>query len=320
MAATSLVPLLGANLLGCSDSSDSRSSAGPATTSGQFLHGIASGDPLSDRVILWTRITPDEEGVAGLAWEVASDAQFTDVVASGSGTTDASVDYTAKVDVTDLEPGAHYYYRFTSGDNVSAVGSTRTLPVGQVAAASFAVVSCSNYPAGFFHVYREVANQELDAVLHLGDYIYEYAADGYASERAEEFGRVSDPETEIVSLSDYRRRYAQYRTDNDLQAAHAAHPFIVVWDDHEITNHESANNPWTEGAQNHQPETEGSFEDRKAAAVQAWYEWLPVRPPSAQQDIIYRHFNYGDLLDLFMLDTRLIGRDEQNTYTDFVNG
>lgn len=313
MAATSLIPLLGANLVGCSDGSDNRGPTGPATTTGQFLHGVASGDPLSDRVILWTRVTPDTEGVAGLAWEVALDAQFADIVASGEGTTDDAVDYTVKVDVTGLEPGASYFYRFTSGDNVSPTGSTRTLPVGQVAAASFAVVSCSNFPAGYFHVYREVAQQELDAVLHLGDYIYEYAADGYASDRAEEFGRVVDPETEILSLADYRRRYARYRTDGDLQAAHAAHPFIVVWDDHEI-----ANDSWREGAENHQPDTEGSFAERKMAAIQAWYEWLPVRPPATEQDIIYRHFNYGDLLDLFMLDTRIIGRDLQNTYNDFV--
>jgi len=313
MAATSLIPLLGSNLIGCSDNSDGRGAATP-TTSGRFLHGIASGDPLSDRVIIWTRITPEEEGVAGLDWQVAEDAEFSKIIASGSGTTDASVDYTVKVDVTGLEPAMRYFYRFTSGENTSATGRTRTLPVGQVASADFAVVSCSNHPAGYFHVYREVAQLDLDAVLHLGDYIYEYGATGYGSDTAEELGRVVDPLHEIVSLSDYRRRYAQYHTDSDLQAAHAAHPFIVVWDDHEITN-----NSWRDGAQNHQPDTEGSYDERKQAAVQAWYEWLPVRPPATQLDVIYRHFAYGDLLDLFMLDTRIIGRDEQYTYADFTS-
>ena len=164
------------------------------------------------------------------------------------------------------------------------------------------MVSCSNFPAGYFHAYREIANRDYDAVLHLGDYIYEYPADGYASDDAEALGRVSEPANELLVLADYRRRYAQYRSDTDLQACHAAHAFIVVWDDHEV-----ANNTWKEGAENHDPETEGDFFERRAQAIQAWYEWLPVRPPESEREITYRRFAYGDLLELIMLDTRVIG-------------
>lgn len=317
IGASALLPLLSANLAGCSDSSDSRADGDtpidsvPAT----FEHGVASGDPLDDRVILWTRVTPERKGTVVVDWEIALDEAFEQVVASGQDTTTGAVDYTFKVDAIGLDPGSDYFYRFRSGDNSSPVGRTRTAATGALASASFAVVSCSNYPAGFFNVYREVAGREVDAVLHLGDYIYEYAADGYASDRAEEFGRVVSPPTEIVSLADYRARYAQYRGDSDLQACHARHPFIVVWDDHEV-----ANDAWREGAQNHSPDSEGDYGERRAAAIQAWYEWLPVRPPSDAREIIYRRFRYGDLVDLLMLDTRNVGRDRQVDYTDFASG
>ncbi len=320
IAASSLVPILGSNLIGCSDGSD-RPKGGetpepaPSPIAAEFLHGVASGDPLVDRVIIWTRATPESEGEVLVIWEVARDPEFTSIVNSGEGTTDASVDYTVKVDVDGLDAGTDYYYRFMVGDNTSTMAKTRTAPMGANAEATFAVVSCANYPAGFFNVYREVANQDIDAVLHLGDYLYEYGMGGYATDRAEEFGRVPQPEHEILNLDDYRTRYAQYHTDTDLQAAHAAHPFIVVWDDHEV-----ANDTWREGAENHDPETEGSFSERKAQAIQAWYEWLPVRPPANAQEIIYRKLPYGDLVDLLMLDTRVIARDEQNTYPDFLNG
>ncbi|SRR6056297_137184 len=311
MAASTLLPLLGANLVGCSDGSDDFANTVPA----DFRHGVASGDPLTDRVILWTRLTPESDGLVRVSWEVSTDAGFSNIVASGDGTTSAEVDYTVKVDVEGLQPGAGYYYRFASDDRLSPVGRTRTLPTGSVMAASFAVVSCSNYPAGFFNVYREVAEQELDAVLHLGDYLYEYAPGGYASANAEAYGRVVQPANELFSLADYRTRYAQYRTDEDLQAAHGRHPFITVWDDHEI-----ANDAWREGAENHNPETEGDYAARKMAAIQAWYEWQPVRPPGDINDVIYRRFQYADLLDLLMLDTRIIGRDKQFVYPDFTTG
>jgi len=311
IAATSLIPLLGNNLMGCSDGSDGNISSVLAS----FLHGVASGDPLADRVILWTRVTPEVQGLVQVFWEVSRDSRFTDIVTSGSGITSAEVDYTVKVDVEGLQPGSSYYYRFVTGENISPRGMTRTLPQGPVDSASFAVVSCSNYPAGYFNVYREVAQQEVDAVLHLGDYLYEYGAGGYASDRAEEFGRVVEPPHEIIALDDYRQRYGLYRTDPDAQAAHAAHPFIIVWDDHEI-----ANDTWREGAQNHNPATEGEFAARKVAAIQAWYEWQPVRPPSDVDEVIYRRFQYGDLIDLLMLDTRVIGRDQQLSYSEFATG
>ncbi len=241
---------------------------------------------------------------------MATDADFANKVVEGSGNTSADVDYTVKVDVEGLQPNTVYYYRFLTVNKTSMAGRTRTLPEGAIDAAAFAVVSCSNYPAGFFNVYREVAKQDVDAVLHLGDYLYEYSAEGYASERAEELGRVVEPANELLSLADYRTRYAQYRRDEDLQAAHAAHPFIIVWDDHEV-----ANDTWREGAENHDPGTEGSFVERKMAALQAWHEWLPVRPPVSMNDIIYRRFQYGDLLDLLMLDTRHYRARSSNTPT-----
>ena len=318
ISAASLLPILGSNLIGCSDSSDG---GGPPpeppveSIPAQFNHGVASGDPLSDGVILWTRVTPERDGNVVVEWEIASDEGFTDIVASGSGTTTAEVDYTVKVDAGGLDPDTFYYYRFITGETVSPTGRTRTVPSGALTAATFAVVSCSNYPAGYFHVYREVANQQLDAVLHLGDYIYEYDKDGFASETAEELGRVVDPETELLSLEDYRRRYAQYHTDADLQACHGAHPFIIVWDDHEV-----ANDAWRDGAENHDPETEGEYSERRAAAIQAWYEWLPVRPPASENEIIYRRFQYGDLIDLLMLDTRHVGRSQQIDYADYTSG
>lgn len=314
LAAGSLIPLLGSNLIACSNGSD-HSDDGFTSVPADFNHGIASGDPLTDRVILWTRVTPTEEGLVQVQWELAEDQDFANIIAQGAGTTSAEVDYTVKVDAEGLQPGTAYFYRFMTGDKTSTVGKTRTLPQGAVQAAAFAVVSCSNYPAGFFNVYREVAQQDVDAVLHLGDYLYEYSATGYASERAEELGRVVEPANEIISLSDYRTRYAQYHRDEDLQAAHAAHPFIIVWDDHEV-----ANDSWENGAQNHNPDTEGSYADRKIAAIQAWHEWLPVRPPSTMNDIIYRRLQYGDLLDLLMLDTRHVGRNQQLEYSDFATG
>lgn len=313
LAGTTLIPLLGSNLIACSGSSNGSDNSDPAlSVPADFLHGVASGDPLTDRVIIWTRVTPESEGQVRIEWEVASDPGFTTVIVEGSGATSAAVDYTVKVDVEGLEPGTLYYYRFRTDGKTSAAGKTRTLPEGSILTASFAVVSCSNYPAGYFNVYREIANQEVDAVIHLGDYLYEYGPEGYASDQAEELGRGVEPKNELLSLSDYRKRYAQYRSDADLQAAHAAHPFFIVWDDHEV-----ANDGWSDGAENHDPDTEGDYSERKMMAIQAWYEWLPVRPPTNMNDIIYRRFKYGNLLDLLMLDTRVIGRDQQFTYDDF---
>ena len=285
-----------------------------------FPHGVASGDPLQDAVILWTRATPAASVQFGdpvkVTWELSRDREFTDVLRRGSAETSAGRDYTLKIDVQGLEPDTTYFYRFVGASEQSTVGRTKTLPKGGVERVKLAVVSCSNYPAGYFNAYALAAEREdWDAVLHLGDYIYEYAADGYASEHSAEIGRAlpDDNAGEILSLTDYRKRYALYRTDAGLQALHAAAPFIAVWDDHEV-----ANDTWKGGAENHSAE-EGDFFVRRAAAIQAYYEWLPIRPPMGEtKPQIYRSFQFGDLLDLHMLDTRVIGRDEQLRFSTYL--
>lgn len=282
----------------------------------QFLHGVASGDPLQDRVVIWTRVSAYTPRDAVLVrWVVATDSRCKRIVGAGTELTDSSRDFTVKLDVTGLEPGTTYYYQFFTSSDASPIGRLRPLPTGSVAAFNMAVLSCSNYPAGYFHVYNEVAKRnDVDAVLHLGDYIYEYAAGGYASADAAALGRTVVPENEIVSLSDYRQRHAQYRSDTALQAAHRQHSFICVWDDHEISN-----DAWRNGAENHD-EGEGSWEIRKANAIQAYYEWMPVREPEdGFRERLYRRFTVGDLLDLHMLDTRVIGRDQQLDYANYID-
>lgn len=281
-----------------------------------YAHGVASGDPLADRVILWTRISaPAGADDLDVGWSVAEDSGFTKVVASGSTRTGASRDFTVKVDATGLATNRRYFYRFRCQGIDSPVGRTKTLPTGSVAQARFAVFSCSNYPAGYFNVYGDAATfDDIDVGLHLGDYIYEYAAGGYASQNAAAMGRVSQPATEIITLTDYRRRYQQYRTDPDLQAVHARMPFITVWDDHELTN-----DTWRDGAENHDPATEGLWAARRQMAIQAYHEWMPIRQPdAARPERIYRSFDFGNLLSLHMLDTRVIGRDKQLAYAGYV--
>ncbi len=279
----------------------------------RFEHGVASGDPLADAVILWTRVTPESlDGPVTVRWQIAENEDLASVVRSGELTAEPVGDYTVKVDAVGLEPGRTYFYRFRSGNAVSPVGRTRTLPSGPVEQLEFAVLSCTNYPAGFFNVYRAVAERpEIDAVLHLGDYIYEYGRGGYASQNAAALGREVDPEGELLTLDDYRRRYAQYKADPDSQEIHRLFPFITVWDDHEL-----ANNAWLGGAQNHD-DGEGPWAERRSAAVQAYLEWMPIRPQEEGADALgktYRSFELGDLASLIMLDTRLIGRDQQLTY------
>jgi alkaline phosphatase D len=281
-----------------------------------FSHGVASGDPQSDRVILWTRATPSRDEALQLRWQVATDAAFTSVVAQGTTSTGAERDYTVKVDAAGLQPGTRYFYRFSFGaGSHSPVGRTRTLPGGAVQQVKLAVFSCANYPRGYFNAYADAATlADVDAAVHLGDYLYEYPKDGYASGNAAALGRVSVPQTETLALADYRRRHAQYKTDTDLQALHAAVPMIAVWDDHEI-----ANDTWRNGAENHTEASEGSFAARKAAALQAYHEWMPTRlPDAAQPDRIYRSFDFGSLVSLHMLDTRLVGRDLQLDIAGYV--
>jgi len=270
----------------------------------EFLYGVASGDPLSDRVILWTHARyPGSDAAFVLRWEVAEDAAFSRLVSFGDVTASSATGHAVKVDATGLAPGRSYFYRFRLGSAHSPVGRTRTLP-STASDVSFAVMSCSNYPAGYFNVYAEVARSDAQFALHLGDYLYEYDASGYASSGAAALGRSSQPANELLTLADYRRRHAQYKSDADAKTMHARMPMIAVWDDHEI-----ANDAWKGGAENHSPATEGSWAERQAAALQAYHEWMPIRTVDPSR--IYRSFNFGNLVHLHMLDTRLVGRDEQ---------
>jgi alkaline phosphatase D len=286
-----------------------------ASSKGAFQHGIASGDPTQTSVLIWTRVTPELEGPMSVAWGVARDSGFKDVVKRGTFNTGPERDYTVKVDVQGLEPGQLYYYWFSVGRTSSPGGATRTLPATGVSDYRMAVVSCSNWPFGYFNAYREIARRgaqgKIDAVIHLGDYIYEYSVNGYGSAIGKELGRNHVPEHETITLADYRQRHAQYKSDPDLQAAHAVAPWFCTWDDHESTN-----NSYRTGAENHQADTEGDWSVRKAVAVQAYLEWMPVRDPEAgkAREAIWRKFEIGDLATLFLLESRLVGRGEDVTY------
>lgn len=279
-----------------------------------FQHGVASGDPLTDRVILWTRITLPERGRStdDKAWNerqhvevryvVATDPHLKRIVARGHTHTSAARDFTVNVDASGLRPDTTYYYRFAVGDAKSPIGRTKTLPVGKTQRLRMAVVSCSNHAYGYFNAYGRIAQRaDLDLVMHLGDYLYEYGAGQYGSVRTPE------PATEIVTLSDYRARHAQYKRDPDSQAMLRQHPLVAIWDDHE-----TANNSWKDGAENHQPATEGSWAARVAAALQAYYEWMPVREvDTSNPRRNNRSYAYGDLADLVLLEERLGARSQQ---------
>ncbi len=277
---------------------------------GRFAHGVASGDPAPDGAVLWTRFTPAAGGGdVPLQWHVA-DGPDDAPRRSGRVVARAAADHTAKVEVARLSPGREYWYWFTtaSGDR-SPAGRFRTLPVGAVGRLVLAIASCQLYPGGLFNAYADMATlPQLDAVVHLGDYIYEYGADGYGAEIGRKLNRLPDPPHEIVTLADYRRRHAQVKTDADLQAAHARAAFICVWDDHEV-----ANDGWVGGAENHDPAKEGDWTVRKAAAMQAYFEWMPIRESrrAMGRAAIYRSFDFGDLATLAMVETRLLARSEQ---------
>ena len=275
----------------------------PAAVAGAYQHGVASGDPLTDRVILWTRITPASAKAAiNVSWLVATDSALTQVVLRGSSKTNPGRDYTVKVDAIGLRPGTTYYYRFSAEGSDSPIGRTKTIPVGPTSSLRFAVVSCSNHAYGYFNAYGRIAQRaDLDLVMHLGDYIYEYGTGQYGNVRTPE------PTTEIVSLADYRARHAQYKRDADAQAMHRQHPLVAIWDDHE-----TANNAFKTGAENHTPATEGDWATRVNAALQAYYEWMPVRPvDTGNLRKNNRATAYGDLADLIMLEERLGARSEQ---------
>ncbi len=287
-----------------------------------FAHGVASGDPLPRRVVIWTRVTPTPASTPGsgrgprvtVRWEVARDAGFRRVVRRGSVVTGPSRDHTVKVDVDGLDADRWYHYRFVLDGRRSPVGRLRTAPRARasVRRLRLGVVSCANWQAGMFAAYRGIAaRDDLDAVLCLGDYLYEYAPGEYGYGNANVDVRPHDPPREMVSLEDYRRRHAQYKTDPDLQAAHARCPWIVTWDDHESTN-----DAWRRGAENHQPATEGDFQARRARAHRAYDEWMPVRMDgtAALGDgaRLYRRLTWGKLAEISMLDLRTY-RSEQTS-------
>ena len=300
--------------------------AAEAARDGVFGFGVASGDPLATAVVLWTRVTPSADAVPGsgaggpvtVVWELAGDESFRRVVRRGTVRTDASRDHTVKVDVTGLAPYTRYFYRFRALGETSPVGRTQTAPevAGTVTALRFGVVSCSNLTGGYFTSYRAMGQRDdLDFVLHLGDYLYEYGndADRYGPEQlAGE--RDHSPPHEMLTLADYRLRFACYRADGDLALAHRRHPWITIFDDHEVTN-----DSWREGAENHEPAgdpdrpgvPEGDYLARRARAFQAYREWLPIRDEPGG-DVFYRRFSFGPLADLHVIDTRTF-RDQQLT-------
>lgn len=286
----------------------------------RFLHGVGSFDPTSDAVIIWTRFTPMENEAGQtipVNWEVSKDPDFRRIVASGTQPCSRENDFTVLVDVAGLPSDEKFFYRFSQVQTgaLSPVGETITLPAqGDPAQClTVAVCSCSNYPSGLFNVYHSIARSDADLVVHLGDYIYEYGEGGYGTnENTDSLNRNHDPETEILTLEDYRKRYRQYRSDENLQLAHQKKPFIVVWDDHEITD-----DAYRDGAGNHDAD-EGSYEQRKGFAIQAHSEYLPIRTDDRSR--IYRNFEYGNLVNLVMLDTRILGRDRQLSLRDYLGG
>jgi len=283
-----------------------------AAAGSRFQHGVASGDPLIDRLIIWTRVTLRDLSSSRpiqVRWRVGTDPDLRSIVSSGTADTNGDRDYTVKVDVGGLTPGRPYFYAFDVEGEQSPIGRTRTFPV-TADRMRFALVSCSNFPAGYFNVYAAIARRpELDAVIHVGDYIYEFAEGEYGAGAA--INRIPQPPHEAVALADYRSRYATYRTDPDLQEAHRLFPFIAIWDDHEL-----ANDAWLDGAINHNPEKgEGDWATRKAAAYKAYREWMPVRESADAGFHLYRTFRFATLADLVMLDTRAL-RDRQVANSD----
>ncbi|MDG4766093.1 alkaline phosphatase D family protein [Solwaraspora sp. WMMD406] len=282
-------------------------SADPAhAADAAFRHGVASGDPTPDGVLLWTRVTPTDDATPGsgdgpdvtLTWQVATDPDFTVLAAAGTIATGASRDHTVKVDCVGLAPGTTYWYRFGYQGQWSPVGRTTTAPAAtaDVDELRVGVVSCANWEAGHFAAYRHLARRtDLDLVVHLGDYLYEYGTGEFAA--GDRVVRPVRPAHETLSLADYRVRHALYKSDPDLQALHAAVPWAITWDDHEV-----ANDQWSGGAENHTPGVEGDWGRRLAAARQAYFEWMPVRVGSDGH--IYRRLRFGRLAELSLLDLR----------------
>ena len=304
--------VLSTNFISCSDDDDISGEVDIPDVLNQtnFEQGVASFDPSSSQIIIWTRYNTEAD-IASIVWQLSLDADFSNVLRSGEVAIDASSDYTLAVEVQNLDADQKLFYRFINVADaaVSDVGETITLPIN-ASQVKMAVCSCSNYPAGLFNVYQVMANSDADIIVHLGDYIYEYGSGSYGTnETTAGLARQPEPATEVIQLDEYRTRYKQYRNDADLKLAHQKKPFICVWDDHEI-----ANDAYKNGAENHQA-SEGDFEVRKMAAIQAYSEYLPVK--TTDISLIYRTINIGNLVNLIMLDTRIIGRDKQLDYADF---
>jgi alkaline phosphatase D len=276
----------------------------------QFNYGVASGDPWTDRVILWTHAKYEgSTDAVALTYQVATDATFSTIVSTGSATASDSTGFTAKADATGLTAGREYYFRFVSGRWISPVGFTRTLPDTDVTSVKFAVFSCALYSAGYFNAYDAAVKSGAKYAVHLGDYIYEYGSEPgkFGNNDAVALNRVTAPANEITSLEDYRTRYARYRSDPSLKALHATMPWITVWDDHEF-----ANNAWVDGAENHDSTKQGAWSARKAIAARVYHEWMPIRVQDASNLLkIYRRFDFGSIFTLHMVDTRIEGRDKQ---------
>ena len=279
-----------------------------------FLHGVASGDPTDTNVILWSRVTTNSQSSIKVRYEVAEDKNFVNIFLKGQKFTGKRSDFTVKIDakIPKKYRGKKIFYRFRSGNSISETGSTMTLPQDRNSF-KVAVFSCSNFPSGYFNVYRDAANdQSIDLGIHVGDYIYEYKQGEYATEDAVKLGRVPIPDKEITTLIDYRLRHSQYKTDKDLQKIHSSMPFICAWDDHEVTN-----DSWKDGAENHQ-KNEGLFSERRANALKAYYEWMPVRPPRNKKNN-WKRYKIGALLDIKLLETRLSARTKQIDLLNFID-
>ena len=271
-----------------------------------FVHGVASGDPLHDRVIIWTRLTSEDSGSLAVNWRVATDTGLVNVVQSGTAWARPERDRTIKVDVDSLQPNHWYYYEFEYQGRKSLIGRTRTAPLGPVDSIRVAVLSCTCYQCGFFNPYAIIADRnDLDLVIHVGDYFYEYPAEGYGYTLG--LDRLEQPANELISLADYRIRHSWYKLDPDSRKIHQNYPFIIIFDDHEFSN-----DAWKGGAQHHDEATEGTWAKRLKAGYRAWMEWQPVREPADADDYLaYKELPFGDLLDFVVVDTR-IHRDQQD--------
>jgi len=302
--------IIGLLIIICFSNSYAQTSVSPVECIAPFYHGVASGDPLSDRVIIWTRITPQDFGQTLMGtYHVATDDQFQNIVQSGTFSTDSTLDFTVKIDVIGLQPNTFYYYEFEHMGAYSLVGRTKTLPVGNVQNMRLAMVSCANLESGYFNAYEAIANRnDVDAVLMLGDYIYEYETGGFGPNG--NIDRTWDPANEIIDLNEYRLRYNSYHMDYALRKLHQNFPWICIWDDHE-----TANDAYKDGAQNHQA-NEGPWNVRKDNGKRAYFEWIPIRPKAPGNQQIYRTFELGNLAKIIMLDTRLEGREVQLNAND----